>query len=176
MDWDVKKFDYSAFEGSFKDLRSTPWTANFVWLSDHTAAARQINSYHEDYPQRITATSGCIRWVVELARSRLQRNVLLDVNERIFPEVAWSGSWRKIQVFIGSHVPPSPLTVPSHMDELRMAYPPYGNMTINQLVKWYWDMKTIHPFQDGNGRVGGVIVAALSHLQDREHRWLTACQ
>ena len=44
------------------------------------------------------------------------------------------------------------------------------------LLDWYSDFETIHPFQDGNGRVGGVVVAVYSNLWSTEGKYLAPCQ
>lgn len=38
----------------------------------------------------------------------------------------------------------------------------------DDLVEWYTKFQTIHPFTDGNGRVGGIIVAVLHKLNAGE--------
>ena len=50
------------------------------------------------------------------------------------------------------------------MHELELLY---LDLPISQenLRHWYFDFETIHPFVDGNGRVGGIIIAAATHRQ-----------
>lgn len=48
------------------------------------------------------------------------------------------------------------------MDELQAIYAPL-NPNPERIREWYVDFETIHPFIDGNGRVGGCVVALLSH-------------
>jgi Fic family protein len=38
-----------------------------------------------------------------------------------------------------------------------------------ELVWWYMLFETIHPFQDGNGRVGGIVVAIMSYSLYRKY-------
>ena len=57
----------------------------------------------------------------------------------------------------------------------RVSLSPEG-LTVEDLQDWYWDMETIHPFLDGNGRVGGVIVAGFAHARHPEKGWLAPNQ
>lgn len=46
---------------------------------------------------------------------------------------------------------------------------------MDRIREWYIDFQTIHPFIDGNGRVGGCVVALMTnyHHSDPRHRLLT---
>ena len=43
----------------------------------------------------------------------------------------------------------------------------YEITNIESLLIWYYRFEQIHPFQDGNGRVGGIVVAAISQALNR---------
>lgn len=53
----------------------------------------------------------------------------------------------------------------------------YENLepTMDRIREWYIDFETIHPYRDGNGRVGGCVVALMTiyHHPDPRHRLLT---
>ena len=61
------------------------------------------------------------------------------------------------------HYPPSPGEVPRLREDLEDHYLLMVR-NIDSLVEWYTDFETIHPFLDGNGRVGGIVVAAYRHV------------
>ena len=63
--------------------------------------------------------------------------------------------------------------MPNMMAELEHHYAEL-QLDPDTLEKWYFDFETIHPYIDGNGRAGGVIIAGLSfHLN---HQFLTPGQ
>jgi len=76
-------------------------------------------------------------------------------------------------VIVGLHRPPRAERVEKLMEELMSLY---TISDLDTLVEWYKDFETIHPFQDGNGRVGGVMVAAYSHSLHPDQGWLTVEQ
>ena len=73
--------------------------------------------------------------------------------------------WRKVRVIVGRHRPPGPEEVPALMRELRNAYR-LKPTTYENLINWYRDFETIHPFIDGNGRVGCCVAALISYRKN----------
>jgi len=78
-----------------------------------------------------------------------------------------TGRWRCISVHInnedgGVFVPPEPHLIP----QLMMSIFPIeiGKMTKEDIILWYKRFETIHGFEDGNGRVGGVVMAIISYI------------
>ena len=71
-----------------------------------------------------------------------------------------------VWVRVGAHVPLPPVRVPVLMEQLEAHYL-WAIQNMDHLIDWHNDFQTIHPFRDGNGRVGGIIVAAYSRATSR---------
>ncbi len=67
------------------------------------------------------------------------------------PEVA--GKYRDVQVVVGNDRPPAPGRVPGLMSDLLERKPSSGE----EAVRWHVEFEKIHPFRDGNGRVGRMM-------------------
>ena len=156
----------------FEHLRKTPWYPTFEWVKASIECADKINSYHEDYPKRVEKTDFMLG-LVPSADHIIHNASLLTIHEVIFSDKPFAGKWRNVDVVIGQHHPPRKLRVADLMNELESFY---TITSIEDLVEWYKDFETIHPFQDGNGRVGGVIVAIHAHALHPERGWIAPNQ
>mgnify|MGYP001590391848 CR=1 FL=1 len=168
--------------GIFAPLRAVPWNATFEWLPTSMAAAERINSYHDGGKAFVDRT----RWVLDVMGDglvdrrhwRRAHGIIFGGHPAYKP-----GHWRRSAVRVGPYVAPPAASVPRLMARLEnwnhAGERDYGmnwRKDLNVLLAWYWDFETVHPFQDGNGRVGGVVVAALSHQVRPDLGWLAACQ
>ncbi len=87
----------------------------------------------------------------------------------LFPD--WAGRYRDINLKVGPHTPPPFYEVPTFMrlfcDDLveRLRHLASGQATPSELaalLAWVdWRFQWIHPFQDFNGRIGRVLLAAI---------------
>ena len=155
-------------------------------------ASDRINQPHEDYPKRVRATKNTILWAtrflqqksarMEFSRTKCSEGwcagisgaLFKDIHYRIFRDQPFAGQWRSVAVRVGNHLPPPPETIHELMNRLEQLYPHIHY--ISTLRSWYTDFQTIHPFQDGNGRVGGVVVSAVSHILDSDRGWMIPTQ
>ncbi len=67
------------------------------------------------------------------------------------------GDYKKRANSVGGRVTSKPREVPSAMKKLVAEFNAKSNVTIDDIVKLHADFEYIHPFQDGNGRVGRLI-------------------
>ena len=95
----------------------------------------------------------------------------MQVHNTVFAHAHHAGRFRQVPVRIGNFLPPKPDLLPRLMENLEAAYAD-AQPDAETLASWYTDFETIHPFQDGNGRVGGIIVAALNRNNDPS-QWMT---
>jgi fido (protein-threonine AMPylation protein) len=155
----------------FSELREIPWEPKFKWVKTSKEAADLINLFHEDYPQYVEDTWEILeKWTPQVILSNTQ---LLGIHRSIFYDKHFAGKFRKVNVRIGQHHPPSLEDIQGYMDRMASHY---KITDIPTLIEWYKDFETIHPFQDGNGRVGGVVVAAYSHKFNSQNGWLSPMQ
>ena len=151
----------------FKSLRKNDWSPKFHWEPRLEQTADTINRPHEDYPNRTSATKDAIKSTALVLDSdpRITLELVRQIHKEVFPDHGVkAGQWRNINVQVADHLAPRWEWMDKLMEELEHAY---LGLDLDQetLMNWYFDFNTIHPFRDGNGRTGGIVVATASYLR-----------
>lgn len=67
------------------------------------------------------------------------------------------GEYKKLSNTVGDLKTTSPKEVQKHIQKLLQWYNSLENITFNNIVEFHAKFERIHPFQDGNGRIGRLI-------------------
>lgn len=68
------------------------------------------------------------------------------------------GEWKKRRNMVGTITTALPEEVPDKMENLVKSYIEKDDITLADIAKFHVEFEKIHPFQDGNGRVGRMIL------------------
>lgn len=68
------------------------------------------------------------------------------------------GGYKQLANEVGGNETARPEEVQQRMDELEKWYNEQDQRTLQTLAEYHWRFENIHPFQDGNGRVGRLIL------------------
>lgn len=104
----------------------------------------------------------CIDYVIERATEPLSEQFILTL-QKILKEgteharVYGAGVYKTKPNTVGGVETESPVDVPKAMQKLIKWYNSLKVVTFEDIVEFHYQFESIHPFQDGNGRVGRLI-------------------
>lgn len=83
-----------------------------------------------------------------------------DLNKTINENIKETDGYRKINVLIrgSDHIPPEPEKIPNLMNYFVYNYNNDTQEIFEKIAKYHIEFEKIHPFEDGNGRTGRLLI------------------
>ena len=107
----------------------------------------------------------CIDLAIEAAKTKLSESLIKQFHFILKSGTSDStktwfkvGDYKIIENEVGGIETVSPKEVKAKMKELLLWYNSISNITLNDIIEFHYRFECIHPFQDGNGRVGRLIM------------------
>lgn len=105
-----------------------------------------------------------IDYVIDVAEEPLTEDIIKELH-RILKQstkdasLSWFavGDYKKRANVVGGRETTRPKDVPAKMKALLSEYASINSVTINDVIRFHYEFERIHPFQDGNGRVGRLV-------------------
>ena len=151
----------TAIEGNTLTLSETSHLL-FEGIVPSTRSLREINEIlnHKKAFDFILNYKGDItkEFILELHRLVIMNTLREDLISQI-------GKYRTVQVYIGRSIPPKPSEVHEKMSNLLKWYSKNKNKLHPLVIASYFhtEFEKIHPFVDGNGRVGRLLINFILH-------------
>lgn len=105
-----------------------------------------------------------VDYMLEIADKNLTENMIKEFHKilkegTLDSRKAWFnvGEYKKLANEAGSMVTTLPQNVKKEMDKLMKWYNSLSRITILEIIEFHARFEKIHPFQDGNGRIGRII-------------------
>ncbi len=103
---------------------------------------------------------------LELVFNKLKSNedfsesFIKNLNEIINRDIKNTEGYRNVQVFIqgSEHIPPEPQKIPNLMMYYIYNYNHDEQNIFDKIARYHIEFERIHPFEDGNGRMGRLLI------------------
>ena len=103
---------------------------------------------------------------LELVFENIKNNESFDerlikkLNENINKDIKETKGYRTVQVFIrgSEHIPPAPEKIPNLMNYFVYNYNNDVQDIFIKVARYHIEFEKIHPFEDGNGRTGRILI------------------
>lgn len=103
--------------------------------------------------------------IIERAKSKLTESLIKELHFLLKSGTSDSakdwfnvGAYKKLPNEVGGNETTAPEHVAARMKEILTDYNAIKNKTIEDIIAFHYNFEIIHPFQDGNGRVGRLIM------------------
>ena len=107
----------------------------------------------------------CIDMIIDNANNKLSENFIKKLHETLKNGTSDSrkdwfaiGEYKKLPNEVGGRKTAQPEQVSGIMKQLLKQYSSTAKKTLEEIIAFHADFETIHPFQDGNGRIGRLIM------------------
>ena len=120
------------------------------------------------YVDDIVETSNhfkCVDYVIDNALKPITENMVKELHYILKQGTSDSrkewfkvGEYKKLPNEVGGEQTCEPEKVSEKMKEMLTIYNSLKNKTFENLLQFHYDFEKIHPFQDGNGRVGRLLM------------------
>ncbi len=145
----------TSIEGSTLSLKETD-----LFLSKGIAGNKPFEDYLDAKGHK-NAVDLVFQWVDENPDRRIQEIDILNLHKTTMWGREWGGNYREVQVYIrgSAHLPPPSSQVKAMMKEFveRIGVKEGMPDPVSQIAFFHSDFEAIHPFVDGNGRVGRLL-------------------
>jgi Fic family protein len=107
----------------------------------------------------------CVDLIIEKAKSKLTESLIKQLHYMLKSGTSESqkewfavGEYKKLPNEVGGNETCLPKDVPVMMKKLLLDYHKRERKNLEDLIDFHYQFEAIHPFQDGNGRVGRLIL------------------
>lgn len=107
----------------------------------------------------------CIDLIIDQAKTKLSEKLIKEIHFLLKYGTSDStkewfkvGEYKKLPNEVGGNETTPPEAVPNQMKVLLSTYHSKENKTLEDILDFHHHFELIHPFQDGNGRVGRLIM------------------
>ena len=107
----------------------------------------------------------CIDLIIEKAKKPITESLVKELHRTLKSGTtdareSWFavGDYKKLPNTVGDMYTATPEEVPEKMKELLFEYNSQRNKSLDELLDFHYRFECIHPFQDGNGRIGRLLL------------------
>lgn len=107
----------------------------------------------------------CIDLVIDMANYSLSESLIKQLHQMLKSGTSDSrkpwfavGEYKRMENEVGGGETTKPSDVAREMKKLLKTYNTHKKKTLEEIIAFHYEFEKIHPFQDGNGRVGRLIM------------------
>ena len=107
----------------------------------------------------------CFNYIINKTNYLLSEKFIKDLHKMLKENISDSkkewfaiGDYKKLKNEVGGKITAKPTEVSSQIKELLDNYNKIDKMTFEDIIAFHYNFEIIHPFQDGNGRIGRLIM------------------
>jgi len=136
----------------------------YIYETNTIATEKEETASIDDITETINHFQ-CFDYMIDIADLRLTEDVIKEFHKILKNNTSDSrkdwfnvGDYKKKPNMIGDLKTTAPSKVKGEMAKLLTDYNQIQKVTFEDIVEFHFNFEIIHPFQDGNGRVGRMII------------------